>query len=441
MSFDFSSFLGACAEARRIAFSFSNPLIVHHLDADGVSSGAIVESAFRAGWKKHRRICIKKLGDMELDSLKDEKEIIFVDLGGGNPRVNELHDVLIIDHHQTKDVTKHQINPLLYGIDGGDELSAAGTAALVFDTHYDLGVVGAIGDMQYPLRGANRLLIEKGKERGEIELANELRMFGRYSRPIIQFLAYSDEPYLPGLSFNEQNTEKFLADLQIPVQKGEKWRTYSDLNAAEKKKLVSALTDLLVEKGRAYASQNLVGESYLLTKRERTSETYDASEFSTMLNACGRHGRPDIGVAVCLGEKWAEKEASDLLRLHKTRIREGILFARESIVDFGPFLFLDARDKIEDSIVGIVCGMAIGGSPKPIIGIASSEDGKAIKVSARGTRAQINAGLNLGNAMAAAVKASGGVGGGHKIAAGANIPSENLNLFLTSLADFLRQKP
>ncbi|MDD2655091.1 MAG: DHH family phosphoesterase [Syntrophales bacterium] len=441
METDFSPFLEACAEARRIAFSFSNPLIVHHLDADGVSSGAIVESAFRTDWKKHRRICIKKLGDTELDSLKDEKEIIFVDLGGGNPRVNELQDVLIIDHHQTKDVTKHQINPLLYGIDGGDELSAAGTAALVFDTHYDLGVVGAVGDMQYPLRGANRLLIKKGKDRGEIELANELRMFGRYSRPIVQFLAYSDEPYLPGLSFNELNTEKFLSDLQIPVRKGEKWRTYSDLTTPEKKRLVSALADLLVEKGRAYASQNLVGESYLLTKRERTSETYDASEFSTMLNACGRHGRPDIGVAVCLGEKWAEKEASDLLRLHKTRIREGILFARESIVDFGPFLFLDARDKIEDSIVGIVCGMAIGGSPKPIIGIASSEDGKAIKVSSRGTRAQINAGLNLGNAMAYAVKASGGVGGGHKIAAGANIPAENLNLFLTSLADFLRQKP
>ena len=441
MGFDFSPFLEACAEARRIAFSFSNPLIVHHLDADGVSSGAIVESAFRADWKKHRRICIKKLGDSEIEQIKDEKEIIFVDLGGGNPRVNELHDVLIIDHHQTKDITKHQINPLLYGIDGGDELSAAGTAALVFDSHYDLGVVGAVGDMQYPLRGANRLLIERGQKKGEIELANELRMFGRYSRPLTQFLAYSDEPYLPGISFNELNAEKFLSDLQIPLQKGERWRTYSDLNETEKKKLVSSLSDLLVEKGKPFLAENLVGETYLLTKREKRSETFDASEFSTMLNACGRHGRPDIGVAVCLGEKWAEEEAAQLLRLHKTRIREGILFARESIVDFGPFLFLDARNKIEDSIVGIVCGMAIGGSPKPILGIASSEDGKAIKVSGRGTRAQINAGLNLGNAMAAGVKISGGVGGGHKIAAGANIPSEKLNEFLTAVADCLRQKP
>ena len=441
MPFDFSPFLEACAEARRIAFSFSNPLIVHHLDADGVSSGAIVESALRAGWRKHRRICIKKLGDSEIEQIKDEKEIIFVDLGGGNPRVNELHDVLIIDHHQTKGVTKHQLNPLLYGIDGGDELSAAGTAALVFDTHYDLGVVGAVGDMQYPLRGANRLLIEKGKERGEIELANELRMFGRYSRPLTQFLAYSDEPYLPGISFNELNAEKLLSDLQIPLQKGERWRTYSDLSESEKKTLVSALADLLVEKGKPFLAENLVGETYLLTKREKRSETFDASEFSTMLNACGRHGRPDIGVAVCLGEKWAEEEAAQLLRLHKTRIREGILFARENIVDFGPFLFLDAREKIEDSVLGVVCGMAIGGSTKPIIGVASSEEGKSIKVSARGTRQLVNAGLNLGHAMAAGAEASGGVGGGHKIAAGANIPSEKLNVFLAAVAQYLRQKP
>lgn len=438
---DFSAFLEACAEARRTAFSFSNPLIVHHLDADGVSSGAIVESAFRAEWKKHRRLCIKKLGDSELDSLKDEKEIIFVDLGGGNPRVNELKDVLIIDHHQTRGVKKHQINPLSYGIDGGDELSAAGTAALVFDAHYDLGVVGAVGDMQYPLRGANRLLIEKGKARGEIELANELRMFGRYSRPLIQFLAYSDEPYLPGISFNETNAEKLLSDLQIPLREGEKWRTYSSLSATEKKKLVSALSDLLVEKGKPFLAENLVGESYLLTRRAKTSETYDASEFSTMLNACGRHGRPDIGVAVCLGEKWAEPEASQLLRLHKARIREGILFARESIIDLGPFLFLDAREKIEDSVLGIVCGMATGGSSKPIIGIASSEEGKSIKVSSRATRSLVDAGLNLGNVMAAAAEAAGGVGGGHRIAAGANIPSGRLNEFLAAVATHLRQKP
>jgi len=42
-------FLDACAEARKIAFSFSNPLIVHHYDADGISAGAIVEAAFRKG--------------------------------------------------------------------------------------------------------------------------------------------------------------------------------------------------------------------------------------------------------------------------------------------------------------------------------------------------------------------------------------------------------
>jgi RecJ-like exonuclease len=411
---------------------------VHHLDADGVSSGAIVVSAFRSEWKKHRRLCVKKLGDPEIDSLQKEKEIIFVDLGGGNSRVNELQDVLIIDHHQTKGIEKHQINPLLYGIDGGDELSASGTASLVFNAHYDLGVVGAVGDMQYPLKGANRLLLERGISSGELKTSIELRMFGRYSRPLVAFLAYSDDPYLPGISFNEENAEKFLSDLSIPLKKESGWRTYSDLSSEEKKLLVSSLSSLLVEKGKPYAAQSLVGETYLLPKREKTSDTYDAAEFSTMLNACGRHSRPDVGIALCLGEKWAAPEASALLRLHKTRIREGILFAREKTVDFGPFLFLDARNIIEDSIIGVVCGMALQNAGKPIIGISSSNDG--LKVSSRGTRALVENGLNLGETLSSAASSVGGVGGGHKIAAGATVPASKLNEFLTAVAAQLRQK-
>ena len=37
-------------------------------------------------------------------------------------------DVVTIDHHQTEGIEKLQANPLLFGIDGGTELSASGTA-------------------------------------------------------------------------------------------------------------------------------------------------------------------------------------------------------------------------------------------------------------------------------------------------------------------------
>lgn len=430
-------FLERCKEARKGALSFKDPLIVHHYDADGITSGAITISAFLKENKKHRTLPTKKLDNALIDQLRKEKEIIFVDLGGGNKRVNELQDVVIIDHHQTEGIEKLQANPLLFGIDGGLELSASGVASIVFDHHFDLGAVGAVGDMQYPLIGMNRYVMQKGVDSGELEVKNELRMYGRYSRPLIDFLAYSDDPFVPSLTYNAENCEKFLSDLNIETKENEVWRNYSSLSFEEKKRLISALTKLLIDKGMRWAASELVGETYLLTKRKDHPSTYDAAEFSTVLNACGRHSRAEVGVSLCLEKENSYEAALELLKKHKIAIREGISFAKNNLNDFGPFFFLDARGIIEDSIVGIVCGMVSGGKTKPILGAALSESG--VKVSSRGTKKLIDEGLNLGKAMSAASEEVGGVGGGHRIAAGANIPSESLNHFLYLVGNSLRQ--
>jgi hypothetical protein len=71
---DEEGFLGSCGEARRIAFSFSDPLIVHHCDADGLSSGALVAGAFLREGKRFRRECIKKLDDLAIERYSAEKE-------------------------------------------------------------------------------------------------------------------------------------------------------------------------------------------------------------------------------------------------------------------------------------------------------------------------------------------------------------------------------
>ena len=430
-------FLERCSEARKVALSFKDPLIVHHYDADGITSGAIAQSAFLKENKKHRTLPTKKLDDALIDQLKTEKEIIFVDLGGGNKRVNELQDVVIIDHHQTEGVEKLQANPLLFGIDGGLELSASGCASLVFDHHFDLGVVGAVGDMQYPLTGMNRYVMHKGVDSGELEVKNELRMYGRYSRPLIDFLAYSDDPFIPSLTFNADNCEKFLSDLNIEVKENEAWRNYSSLSFEEKKLLISAITKLLIDKGMRWAASELVGETYILTKRKKQPSTYDAAEFSTVLNACGRHARAEVGIALCLEKENSYEAALELLKKHKLAIREGVSFAKNNLNDLGPFFLLDARGIIEDSIIGIVCGMVSGGKTKPILGAALSESG--VKVSSRGTKKLIDEGLDLGKAMSLSSQKVGGVGGGHRIAAGSNIPADSLNQFLDSVGELLRQ--
>ncbi len=432
MKRDMEGFLEKCEEAGRTAFSFSEPLIVHHYDADGISAGALVCGAFQKQGRRFRRKCIKKLDDRAVDGLAGEKEIIFADLGGGNKRVNELEDVLIIDHHQTEGIEKFQINPLLFGINGGDELSAAGAAYCIFREHVDLAVTGACGDMQHPLTGMNRWILERGVESGKVRAENDLRLYGRYCRPLVQFLAYCDDPYLPGISYREDRAMQFLADRGIPTEKDGKQRTYSELDEDEKKRLVSGIAGLLIS--HKDPGHELIGEGYVFPERPK-NETYEANEFSTLLNACGRHSRPEVGVRVCLGDSSAYQEAHSLLQIHRRMLREGIVFARENTQDLGRFHFLDGRGRIDEGIIGIVCGMTMGSRKKPVIGIATGEN-DSIKASGRATRALVSEGVNISELMGRAAAAAGGTGGGHRIAAGASIPKGKLDEFLRAAGEY-----
>jgi len=435
------AFLESCEEARKLALSFSDPLVVHHHDADGVSSGAIVVGALREAGKSPRTKCVKKLDDAAIGELESagEREIIFADLGGGNPRVNELHDVVIIDHHQTSGITKMQANPMLHGIEGSDELSASGAAYCVFRHGVDLGIVGAVGDIQSPLKGMNRWVLEEGVGSGDVRVDIDLRFYGRYCRPLVQFLAYSDDPYIPMISYHEERAEGLLTSLGIALKDGDRLRVYAELDENERKKLISEIANILISGNSLKKAGELIGESYVFPNHPK-NETYESNEFSTLLNACGRHGRSDIGLRVCLGDESAYAEARQLLALHRRMIREGIGFANSAIQDLGLFCFLDARGVIDESILGTVCGMALRASwGKPIIGISSGEN-DTIKVSSRAPRALVAAGLNLGQLMRAGTEAAGGIGGGHRIAAGASIPAGKINEFLLKLGEELGQK-
>jgi single-stranded-DNA-specific exonuclease len=435
------AFLDSCQDARRLALSFRDPLVVHHHDADGVSSGAIVVGALRDAGKSPRSKCIRKLDDGSMEELlkANEREIIFVDLGGGNRRVNELRDVLVIDHHQTSGIEKPQANPMLHGIEGSDELSAAGAAYCVFRSRVDLGVVGAVGDIQSPMKAMNRWVLEQGEKSGDIRVDIDLRFYGRYCRSLVQFLAYSDDPYIPMISYNEERATGLLANLGIELRDGERWRVYADLKEEEKRKLISEITNILVGSNMVKKANDLIGESYVFPRRPK-NETYEANEFSTLLNACGRHGRSDIGLRVCLGDESAYNEARELLVFHRRMIRDGIGFATSKVQDLGPFYFLDARGAVDESILGTVCGMVLRATwAKPIIGVSDGEN-NTIKASSRAPRALVAAGLNLAQVMRAGVEASGGIGGGHRIAAGASIPGDKLNEFLLGAGRELGQK-
>ncbi|MEM2137750.1 MAG: DHH family phosphoesterase [Candidatus Anstonellaceae archaeon] len=429
------AFFSRCQEAFEAASRMQNPLIVHHYDCDGLSSGSIAVSWFEKNSKTCRLRTVRKLDRELISSLANEPQLIFVDLGSGSAFVDELkNEVVIIDHHQPAHKAHLQANPHLFGFDGGSELSAAGCAYFVFRTSVDLGIVGAVGDIQYPLRSLNRIMLDEAIASKQASASTDILLFGRNSRPLLQFLLYADEPYLPGLTGNENSCKSFLSELGIEQKSGEKWRTYSDLSPSEKKLFVSALAELLSTRYSSDAASKLTGEIYTLLNRPQGTELSDASEFSTLLNACGRNNQPQLGVDVCLSRPGAYESAKSLLAQHRKNLRDGIEFATKNVQDLGRFLLIDGRGVIPDGIIGVVAGMLFPGNRnKPVLALSLEESGN-IKLSTRGTKKLVEEGLNLGKILSESCAVVGGVGGGHNIAAGATIPNDKLDEFLKEFA-------
>ncbi len=428
----------------------SSILVVSHIDADGLTSAAIIGKALeRAGIEYETRF-VKQLDDATLAIIADRNPelVVFTDLGSGMLNaINSLKlNAVISDHHQPQGVHDHHFNPHLFGINGATEISGAGMTYFISCALGDnrdlasLAIVGAVGDLQHvkqgQLIGANRDILEEGARNGVLWYEKDLLMFGKQTRPVFKLLQYSSDPYLPGITGNEDACIEFLKKIGIR-QHGEKWRRWIDLETGEKQQIISALIQFCLSCGINVCNvQRLVGEVYTLLLEREGTEVRDASEYSTLLNATARYDHADIGLAVCMGDRGKSyDEASALLNDHRKNLVEGLNLVREQgTIKMQHLQYFDSRNKIRETIVGIVAGMSasfINNRNLPIIAFADSDGG--VKVSSRGNYDLIRRGLNLGKAISEAAKEVGGAGGGHDIAAGAFIPRDVKSEFLRIL--------
>lgn len=430
-------------------------VVVTHHDCDGLTSGGILVNALQRQEIPVSTITLKQLYSEDVARLAGMKStIIFTDFGSSYIELlkKELgQPFFVIDHHQKGNGEwEGHINPMEFGLDGGIELSAAGIAynvgAAISKKNRDLasiGVVGAVGDMQDSrsngLIGLNNDMVAAGVEAGVLDVKTDLRLYGRISRPLPQYLAFSTSPILPELTANKENCVRFLNTLGIELQTAEgKWRSYEDLNSNEKKTLSTGILMHLHEHNTPEWKLNeLIGDVYTLTREDRYSPLRDAKEFSTVLNACGRNGASQIGFQVCLGDRDEYyTRALALLQEHRRNLAEGIqLMSGEGLDEYNHFYFFDAESRIKDSIVGIVAGMLYGSgnvrTNKPIVAFSRHEDG-SIKVSARATSELVRNGINLGLALRETCQALGGTaeGGGHRVAAGCRLELDQYKAFL-----------
>ena len=425
--------------------------IVTHIDADGISAGAIAAKTLKRLGKEYSLECVKQLDEMVLKRLLAENHdlVWFTDLGSGistsYPEINKV----ITDHHicpKDSDFSFH-LNPHLFGRDGSYDMSGAGATYLVAKAmdkkNVDLSalaIVGACGDLQdkkfCKFSGTNREILKDGENAGVLLGRMDIRYFGRETRPIAKLLQYSNDPFIPGLSRREDACVSFLQDCGIRLKDDDYWRKWIDLEKKERQKIISAIAQILLTKGFGYnIAERLVGEIYILKNEEQGTELHDAKEFATLLNSTARYGQHEVGLNVCLGDRdeWLKK-ARNLLRGHRANLVEGLQFAKEEEIQRRTFLqFFHAKDGIRDTIIGIVTNMLLSSedvdNSLPLMGFAYTENGD-VKVSARATQALIDKGLNLSSALKQAAKELGGAGGGHDIAAGATIPKGNDEEFI-----------
>jgi RecJ-like exonuclease len=431
-------------------------VLVHHIDADGMASAGIMIKALE---RKGKEVEVKAVKQLYSETIKEIKGLgenyLFLDFGSG--QLSQLkkefgEKFIVIDHHQpTTENHPLHFNPFHFKVNGGIEVSGSGLSYLVAKQLSkenkdlgDLAIVGAVGDMQDfngKLVGLNAEILKETQKNSLIEVKQDLRLYGRISRPITQFLLFASNPFLPGLTANKENCQEFLKKTGIPLKKENTWRSYSDLSEKEKKEFVSSLMVYLAKKGfEEKKLKELIGEVYELVKEEKKSPLRDAKEFATLLNATGRHGMSEIGLSVCLGNRGEQyRKAMALLVEHRRQLKEGIEWVeREGIQERKGFYFFDSKANIKEEIIGIIAGMLYGSGmlekEKPVIAFAEQNQ-EFLKVSARATSELVKKGLNLGKILRKVCKELGGgsEGGGHAIAAGAKIPKEKQAEFLEKL--------
>ncbi|MCD6434006.1 MAG: DHH family phosphoesterase [Candidatus Diapherotrites archaeon] len=428
-------------------------LVVSHYDADGLSAAGIIFNTLEALGKDFEVKIVKQLYAEEIEEIKaDDSFKLFLDFGSGQyPMLRGIKKFAVLDHHLPAQNSERHANPWFFNIDGSTEISGSGLAFFLSrklvaeDSLAANAIVGAVGDMQDSqgkLIGLNREIAKIAVNANSLAIEKDIRLYGRASRALPYMLCYSTEPILPGLTANPEACIRFIEEQGIELKENGRWRCYLDLTKEEKQRFVSALMMHLSSRGiPEWKLQKLIGEVYSLVKEEK-GPLYDAREFATLLNACGRHGKPEIALAVASGDRGNNyKKALNLLSLHRKELREAIEFMLEKgIEERKNFYFFNAGSNINDSIVGIVAGMLYSAlllSNKPIIAVAKNSD-EFLKVSARATKEQTMFGLHLGKIMQRICSSiDNAEGGGHDVAAGAKIPAEKLDEFLAKLEEEL----
>jgi single-stranded-DNA-specific exonuclease len=406
--------------------------ILCHYDPDGTTSAAILARALLRRGKRVHATMAHALDAATVERVKAEpNELLIVsDMGSAQLDLLEVlpFPVVVLDHHKPLRDSERvvHVNPHLFEIDGAREMCGATTSWLVTlsldEANWDLAGIaaaGAIGDKQDMggFRGTNAVLFAEAVDRKILSLERRLAL---RDRPLAQALALSISPYFRGIGGRLEAAEEFLRSVSIDPA-----ATMRSLDANQRRHLTSVLATRLVEQGAApEALEVLVEDRYWIEPDQMYAQDLEA-----YVNSCDRLEQMGLGMAVCLGDREALAKAESLLDQYTNRVLEHLrtletegLFSKKNV----QFFYCE-----EPSLAGSVAGAGIQfyfDQSKPVLGLSVMD--RQTKVSARGTRTQISAGVDLAAACREAAGSLEGDGGGHNIASGATIPKGKEEKFI-----------
>jgi single-stranded-DNA-specific exonuclease len=418
--------------------------IISHIDADGIASEAILSQAIRRLGTPVRSVFVRQLEPLTMPQVPSDTSLkIFTDLGAGQQNLlfeRGLTDkeVIIIDHHVSQPAERKytQVNCLPYGY---TKMSAAGVSYLVTkemdSANTDLAklaIVGNVGDMMARetcgLTGPVRdVIVEDGARHGNVEVRKrDLNCYGTATRPVHLSLAYNDDPFIQGISNNPEGARQFLKRHGVRQQNDDRrWFVWEEMPVEERRTIISALTEQLIANGERV--DRLLAETYGFPDEIPRTPLRNAQEYATLLNACGRWAKPQVGGAILRGDRGqAYRDAEHMLNNHRAFIRNLLQYIVDTgVKELSNLQWIHVGGRYPDTIVGIGAGMALSklNSSKPILVMCEvPEDPRLTKVSMRTTERVVEKGIDLQQALSDASSEYGGGGGGHKIAAGAYIP-------------------
>jgi RecJ-like exonuclease len=452
-----------CERLRTKIENGSEISIITHIDADGITSGSIIATAFDRLGARYKLRAVSDMSNPTIERMKADNSDFYVvtDLGGG--WASQLRKALgdkwvVIDHHQIPneeiltDDDSQILNAWKYGIDGGKEVSAGGMAYMVASTldktNRDLSwvaIVSGVGDRQdqgakKSFVGLNRQILDTAQSLRLVNVDLDIMLTARETRPLHEALAYTSFPYIDGLTWNREACHALLKNAGIRLKDNGRWRVLAEFTQEEKSAILDTIAKFVVTSGKGGTSiiDDLVGYVYTLNNEDSRSQLRDAREFSTMLNACGRIGKAGVGIAVCMGDRNDMLSAAEeIMKSYRTTLRNYLstIFADKwRVTDDGRSVFVNGDGLVAEDMLGAVSSL-LSGSPSVgdrLVFVRTLASDGTYKFSSRksiGVKSQ----ANLGLIMRHCAEALGGAGGGHAAAAGCRIPSTVLEDFLANV--------